>query len=274
MPIDIPIHNLNSSYSINIENISHKNRYDFNTIHRHNYFEILFFEKGGGHQLIDFNEVPIQDQSCYIIKPKQVHLLKRNADADGLLIQFTKEMVFEDSLSILKNYSKSPVIFENSIEKTSYFFSLLQHIVHFKKEKSKFYKEKSKHLLSTILYAIEENSIHQQKNASINQIIINFIDLVDEYINGLTVAEYAQKLSISTKKLSELVKKELNTTPLKYVHDVLVLNIKRDLAFKKLTHKEIAYNYNFDSPSNFSAFIKKQTGLNPTELQKTLTQQA
>ena len=44
----IPTHNINENFTINIEPISYQNPYDFNRIHRHNYYEILFFNKGGG----------------------------------------------------------------------------------------------------------------------------------------------------------------------------------------------------------------------------------
>ena len=273
MSINVPVHDLNTSYNINIEKISHNNSYDFNTIHKHNYFEILFFEKGGGYQLIDFDKITIRDNSCYIVKPKQIHLVKRNPDADGLLIQFTQEMLFSDSFSLLKSFTKSEIVFEENPLLSHYFLSQLNSILSIQKSKSFYYKEKTTHLFSSLLYALEEQNIKFKTNKSINNLIVKFIDLVEENISRLTVSEYAEKLNISTKKLTQIVKSELNTTPLKYIHDVLVLNIKRDLAFKELTHKEIAYNYNFDSPSNFSIFIKKHTGLTPTELQKQLVLQ-
>lgn len=269
MPIDVPIHNLNASYSINIEKISHNNSYDFNTIHKHNYFEVLFFEKGEGYQLIDFDKIPIKNNSCYVVKPKQIHLVKRNPNADGLLIQFTPETLFNDSFSILKSFTKSEVVFEEDIKLSNHFLSQLEDILSIQKSKSFFYKEKTIHLLSSLLYTLEEQNLNL-KNEKLSRLSTNFIDLVEENISNISVAEYAERLHISSKKLTQIVKSELNSTPLKYIHTILILNIKRDLAFKQLTHKEIAYHYNFDSPSNFSLFVKKHTGLTPTELQKKL----
>lgn len=270
----IPIHNIETSYNINITPISYNNGYDFNAIHKHNYFEILFFEKGGGHQLIDFNNIPIKDNSCYIVKPKQVHLVKRFIEADGLLIQFTNEMLFTNTFSLLKSYSKSSVVYEENQNQTKDFFILLKRILDIQKSKSTYFKEKSIHLLSTLLYSLEENINNQNTRANtITEKVTGFTELVDEFITKKSINEYAELLNISSKKLTQIVKKELNTTPLKHIHDVLILNIKRDLAFKELSYKEIAYNYNFDSPSNFSLFVKKQTGLTPSELQKKLLPQ-
>ncbi|WP_299156492.1 AraC family transcriptional regulator [uncultured Tenacibaculum sp.] len=268
---DIPIHSLTTAYNINVAAISHNNSYDFNTIHKHDYFEIMFFEKGGGYQLIDFNKVPIEENSCYIIKPKQLHLVKRHFEADGLMIQFTKEMLFSEAFFLLKNYSESSIVYHKNPKLTTAFFALLNTILNIQKSKSEFYKEKSIHLLSTLLYSLEENSTNSNNYfKQTSKIVIQFIDLVDIHINSKTINEYALALNVSSKKLTQLVKNELNTTPLKYIHNILILNIKRDLAFKELSHKEIAYNYNFDSPSNFSVFVKKQTGYNPSDLQKEL----
>jgi AraC family transcriptional activator of pobA len=47
---------------------------------------------------------------------------------------------------------------------------------------------------------------------------------------------------------------------------------KRLLLFEKGSHKEIAYDLGFDSPTSFSAFIKTKTGLSPSELSKQLSE--
>ncbi len=60
---NIPVYELASDYKVNIESISHINPYDFKEFHRHNYYEILVFEKGGGCQQIDFNGIQIRDYS-------------------------------------------------------------------------------------------------------------------------------------------------------------------------------------------------------------------
>jgi len=67
-PEKIVTHNLESSHApVQIRRIAHKNHYDFSKLHRHNYFEILFFHKGGGDNLIDFQKYEVKDNGCYII---------------------------------------------------------------------------------------------------------------------------------------------------------------------------------------------------------------
>ncbi|MGB0917546.1 MAG: AraC family ligand binding domain-containing protein, partial [Flavobacteriales bacterium] len=96
---NLPLHNLNSGESpLFIRNVSHSNAYDFTQKHRHNYFEIIFFEKGGGKQLIDFQEYEVTDYTCFIVHPNQIHLLNRAAGSYGKLIQFKSESVMSPKL--------------------------------------------------------------------------------------------------------------------------------------------------------------------------------
>lgn len=273
---DIPIHDLSTLDSINIEFISHTNSYDFKAIHRHSYYEILFFTNGGGFQIIDFKKYPIHHNSCYVVKPRQVHLIKREEKADGLLIQFKETMIFSDvlkkSLSVLDRLHNEPIIFEHHKELTDFFIVALEEIKQLSDEKSMFYKQKIGHELCSILYNIEESlqKNTQRETRITSDLISNFASLIETNMTKLSVKEYADLLHVSTKKLAQITKKQLGLTPLKYIHKQLLIEIKRDLTFKELSHKEIAYNYNFDSPSNFSLFVKSQTGLSPSELQKQL----
>lgn len=273
---DIPIHDLSTIDSINIEFISHTNSYDYKAIHRHNYYEILFFTNGGGFQIIDFKKYPIHNNSCYVVKPRQVHLIRREEKADGLLIQFTDTMIFSDvlkkSLSVLDRLHNEPIIFEHNKVLTDFFIVALEEIKQLSNEKFMFYKQKIAHELCTILYNIEESlqKNTQRETRITSDLISNFANLIETNMTKLSVKEYADLLHVSTKKLAQVTKKQLGLTPLKYIHKQLLIEIKRDLTFKELSHKEIAYNYNFDSPSNFSLFVKSQTGLSPSELQKQL----
>ena len=273
---NIPIYDLNTDYKANVDFISHENTYDSNQIHKHNYYEILLFEKGGGFQQIDFNKILIKDFSCYIVKPRQVHLVKKKPKADGLLIQFADTIILPDvflnMLSILKLDLSSEVLFEENENTFNNFLSLFHLIQELRKSKPQFYKQKIMHLVANLLYSLEEIVITEKRGIKHTNIdlIFKFVELVEQHLNLFSINEYAKKLDVSSKKLTSIIKKQFDVTPLKYIHSILLLNIKRDLIFKKLSHKEIAYNYNFDSPSNFSLFIKKHTGLTPTKLQESL----
>ena len=122
----LPVHSLgNQDAPVQVRRIEHKNPYDFTREHRHTYFEIFFFEGGGGSQLIDFVDLPVKEQSCYIVFPQQIHLLKRAPEAVGRLLQFGEEVLFSMQLRVLLQqhfFSGMPAIFFEN--KNSNFYNL------------------------------------------------------------------------------------------------------------------------------------------------------
>lgn len=271
---ETPIHDLSICNAINIESISHENQYNFKELHRHNYYEVLFFFKGGGYQIIDFEKIPVKSYSCYIVKPRQIHLLKRNEEADGLLIQFNYEAILSEktisNFTYLKSHIRSPVIFEALKKESDFFFPLLKEIQKIRNEKSTYYKEKTISLLSYLLYCLEELSNKNHRKTHKDKIVNTFSELVEIHLKSWNVKNYASELNISVKTLGNSIKKNYGLTPLKYINNILLINIKRDLILGELSHKQIAFNYGFDSPSNFSLFVKKNSNLTPTQLQKKL----
>jgi len=95
--------------------------------------------------------------------------------------------------------------------------------------------------------------------------------LVEQYfIEYRTVNDYAEKLFISAKHLSEVVRETFGRSPLQIIHDILLLEAKVQLRATDKSVSEIAYYLKFDAPSHFSHFVKKRTGLSPQDLRKKL----
>ena len=67
------------------------NPYDASHPHRHNYFEVLYFNQEGGSHEIDFKSFPIEKNSIHFVSPRQVHLLRRNPDVTGYVLSFTDD---------------------------------------------------------------------------------------------------------------------------------------------------------------------------------------
>ncbi|RMA66167.1 helix-turn-helix domain-containing protein [Ulvibacter antarcticus] len=78
-----------------------------------------------------------------------------------------------------------------------------------------------------------------------------------------SVAFYAGKLNKSPKTISNIFSK-LKKTPLKIIHDRIILEAKRQFIYTNKTSKEIAYDIGFDDASHLSRMFKKQTGSSPT----------
>ncbi len=97
------------------------------------------------------------------------------------------------------------------------------------------------------------------------QLTKQFTVLVDtHFLTVRTVQEYADKLFVSAKYLSEVIKTETGISPLHHIHQRLFREAQHWLASAKLSVKEVSEKLGFDTPSHFSRFFKQHTGHNPS----------
>ncbi|MDC8005432.1 helix-turn-helix domain-containing protein [Aureisphaera galaxeae] len=82
-----------------------------------------------------------------------------------------------------------------------------------------------------------------------------------------SVSFYAEQLHKSPKTLSNSFGK-LDKSPLKIIHDRIILEAKRLLRYTDKSAKEIAYEVGFDDASHLSRLFKKQTGVSPSQFKK------
>ncbi|WP_316816748.1 helix-turn-helix domain-containing protein [Pedobacter nyackensis] len=96
-----------------------------------------------------------------------------------------------------------------------------------------------------------------------------FKHLVEKnFIQIRAVNKYAAMLNVTTKYLSEVVKRIMGKSPRAVIKDMLLLESKMLLASTEKSITEIAYILNFSDQAHFSHFIKQHTGYTPHELQK------
>lgn len=270
----IPVHSLDSAgFPLFVQDIEYKNSYDYTSEHRHNYYEVFFFNLGGGDQLIDFNKYPVKTNSCYIVFPQQVHLLRRAPQATGVLVQFSPEMIrsglIQNRLNQMSFNQNSGIVFEEDPKKMEQVSACIDLLRTELNRDSWAAKEISVNYLQALLLKLMELCIcnDDQKSSETQDLLFKFFEALElEFATNHSVSRYADKLNVSEKKLSSVTKKHLGMTPLQVIHSRLLLEIKRKLLFEDLPHKELAYQLGFDSPANFSLFVKNKTGLSPSLL--------
>jgi AraC-like DNA-binding protein len=255
-----------------IEPLDYPNTYDFGQPHRHDYFELILISEGSGHQFIDFTRHELHEGELFVVYPGQVHLLKRQT-TQGLLIQFRKD-IFEFIFPLKHHYfyfqesrvSLSPADF-------SHLYKLTDRILRLSREEnlSPLSIHKTYSYLQIILISLLE---HHAPHVSVEEsgFAGRFLSLLSQHIRTRRkVADYAGMLFISTDKLTASCKNSFGKTPLQLIHEELMLEIRRLMLLGELSLKEIAYELNFDSQANFSAFIKSATNKTPSELQQEMS---
>ena len=92
---------------------------------------------------------------------------------------------------------------------------------------------------------------------------------LETFSNLHTTSYYAEKLSVHPNHLNAVIKSGI--TALNHIHNHILSLAKSYLAQTEWSVKEIAYSLHFDSPNNFSAFFKRNTGKTPLSYRNEVT---
>lgn len=251
------------------------NDYDFNRPHRHDYFELFFFEKGGGTHLIDFTEFPIVDRSIHLVAPGQVHHVKRALNSFGFVAFFELQALaanpmlerFFFQFTYLGSLELSPCFTLVERPWSVDYFSLLKAI---HESQGKY---DSNHLQLRLIHTINSIgidclSLSKEEQLEGPSLYREFRVLVKEKFKSLKkVQDYASLLCVSDRQLSETVKTASGKSPSEIIHFQVILEAKRLLNLG-ISVKEVSYALGFEDPSHFSKFFKGKLGQSPSDFQK------
>ena len=96
-----------------------------------------------------------------------------------------------------------------------------------------------------------------------------FMKLVSQYhLTEHYLAFYADKMCLSPKYLSKLVKNVTGRSAPEWIDSYLVLEAKNLLKYSDIPIKEVVYKLNFPDQSSFYKFFKLHTGMVPSEYRK------
>ena len=281
---EIPIHSFSKVFKCNflfqIIRLQTLSDYDSTKPHRHNYYEIFLFEKGGGEHLIDFKNIEIKDKSVHFVSPGQVHQVKRKLNTSGYLLLFSREYFYLNSenrnklfdFPFFNNASSNPTI--NLIDdEFEYLFELVKKMFEEYINEKSFFKETIHSYLKLFTLMCNRYYHNNTVNTTNTQLSNHYQEfrvlLERNFENEHQVNFYAEKLNLTPKKLSKIIKQNSGRTALENIHQRIILEAKRLIKYSDHSIKEIAFFLSFDDPSHFNKFFKKNTQLTPKEYRAT-----
>jgi len=246
--------------------------------HRHDFFEVLYLQKGSGYHVIDGNKYEIKPPCVFFMSPGQAHKLEFSQDIEGFIFIFTSDFYLlnrSDQNSLIEFpffytlQQDNPPLLLNNKEDVSFLERLfLQGISELKKLDSNSF-EMLRSILDLILttcssrYKTNENGIRKGKG---HILVKRFYQLVEEnYLKNLSLADYAVLLTVTPNHLTQTVKQFTGKTSTQVIKLKQILEIKRLLVHTNLNVTEIATKLHFDDQSYFSKFFKRETQLTPLE---------
>lgn len=236
------------------------------SMHMHDFYEIIWFQDGGGVHHVDFGEYPVVPGSIFIISPGQVHSFDSRRDRRGVLIKVCTG-IFDEYVNI-----PCATVCEGD-------FPSLMRLVEAMEEElrntgSIGNKESLQALLSLFMIRVRR-SIAVTDAAALNPVkashrtFLTFRRLIEEnYRRMHTVKEYAALLNVTPKTLTLYVNECSNHSPLELINSRIILEAKRLLRYSMLSVKEIAFRLGFDDPSYFVKFFKRIVRSSPADFRE------
>ena len=99
-----------------------------------------------------------------------------------------------------------------------------------------------------------------------DELFFRFRQLLSEHFReSRSVSFYSDKLSVTPRYLTDIVRQHYGHSPKEAIDIYTIMQIRLDLLQTDDTLAELAYKYNFSSPSFFSDYFHRNTGCSPSE---------
>ncbi|WP_298475884.1 helix-turn-helix transcriptional regulator [uncultured Maribacter sp.] len=248
--------------------------------HRHNFYYLLFVQKGTGSHNIDFNAYPIAENTFFFLKPGQVHQVQFTSPAQGYLIQFNREFYNsakeQSNMLIRKLGRKSHYVFSKKgfeeLEK------ILNTILREYNEKAFNYRYSIKSYVDILFTEIIRHGYNKISNMDSENLYHQerFEELMEKVEISFTthkkVSDYAKMMNLTSYQLNAITKAMVGATCSKLINAQIILEAKRSLLATSNQINEVAFALGYDDPSYFIRFFKKNTGRSPESFRQEFKQ--
>lgn len=246
--------------------------------HRHDFFEVLYLQKGSGYHVIDGNKYEIKPPCVFFMSPGQAHKLELSHDIEGYIFIFTADFYLlnrSNQNSLIEFpffytiHQDNPPLLLNKESDIQFFEALFRQGVTEISRSEGYSVEMLRSVLDLILttcaarYQVPENLLSKGKG----QILVKrFFHLVEEnHQKNLSLSQYADMIGITPNHLTQTVKTLTGKTSSQIIKAKQLLEIKRLLVHTNLSVSEIASQLNFEDQSYFTKFFRRETGLTPIQ---------
>ena len=139
------------------------------------------------------------------------------------------------------------------------------------------FREMMTSFLRTMLLMICEGLIqHKEMTSTDDASTTHDKDLFNRFLQLLALQEqkrqqvsfYADKLNLTPKYLSKIIKEASGRSGPEWIDDFVILEAKNLLRYSNMSIKEVVFALNFPNPSVFHKYFKAHTGQTPTEYRK------
>ncbi len=249
----------------------------------------FFCIKGEFEVEINLKKFTIRKDSMFIYTPGNIVRVTNIDPREKESVHFVVVAISEDLMSSTRfDFSKlyneslrlleSPCVVINENERGLYrkYFDLIQEV---SKMRIPNMRESVTALISSIFYlmgamwtdrltAAKKNGGDEMSTRS-KIVLEDFLLLVRDYhTKERSLSFYADKLYLTPKYLSKLIKSVSGKSAHEWIDSFVILEAKNLLKYSDMSIKSIVYELNFPNQTTFYRFFKTKTGMTPSEYRK------
>ncbi len=247
--------------------------------HRHDFYHVIWVETGSGHHVIDSVRHAVRPQSLFFMAPGQIHDLELSDDTTGFTINFSAEF-FALQLQNKNLLTEIPVYDGDNRIQALYLdpaqadgIRALFHQIGSEYEEEHY---GAQDVIRSLLYILLVKASRLAApggvaDASRRSLLLarRFKALLEEeFARVQDAAEYAARLRVTERALTEATRRALGATAAQLIRDRVMLEAMRLLAHAELSVAAIGEQLGFDDPAYFSRCFKKHSGRTPLEFRQ------
>lgn len=246
--------------------------------HKHNFFEIVYVEKGAGYQCINQHEFAYQEGNIFLLPPLDCHSFKISTPSRFYFIRFTDHYFLKDDglttyhgwfdriAYILANYNRVPGDIIATERERQFIINNIK-FIHQEYLLTDSFSEPIisgaiASILNILARSIEKNYVGQA-----NEIDNRFGEILRYIHSNLTlndklrIPHLADQFNISKSYFSEYFKKQAGIPLADYILKSKLRIVETKVLHTDLSIKEIAYQLNFTDSSHLARSFKKVYGM-------------
>ncbi|MBW1295021.1 helix-turn-helix domain-containing protein [Aquimarina litoralis] len=251
--------------------------------YRSELFGFSLFYKGESNLIADLKEYEVTAPSLIMMSPSVIRQWTMKSSKISCYTFFFKESFLLEHLgnnSIFQKFlffkQDATHVLQISEEDYTILRPAFDDLLHVNKSNTIHKREIIRYGIITLLFKIA--NIYNQATEELSIRKDSFVTTVEKFkslINANFIEErsvqfYADQMHITAKHLSKVVKNKTGHSPSFWINKAIILEAKALLQNSSLSISDVAYKLQFDDPSNFSKYFKRNTNHSPKSYIKSL----
>ncbi|OEK07015.1 helix-turn-helix domain-containing protein [Roseivirga misakiensis] len=253
---------------------------------RHGFYQIALLESGGGKVSSGGKIFDLDNFTLFFIQPGQIIQWQVPKNWKGYYVSLSESFytMALDQFKVLPDFpffQRYTPAFKLKREEAGKMIEAFQSLKAEYENRDIHTNAIIKSYLATILGFSLRFYERESKDTSVQNALLSLPDRFKKALNtyalevgaGLvndhkSVSNFADDLAVSSKHLSETIKKSTGQSPIEHINQVLVEEAQKLLLTTDMSVKAVGYYLGFSSPSYFNRLFKKITNTSPAEFRK------